>query len=427
MNRLENTDMNKLSGLLNRLRSTSKPTEKLGIMKEYDSDLFKNILKYTFDSFTMFNVKLKPSDIKSVGTYDLSEKQDEMNAVVRYCINSKSHKQNKTKVVELLNTLDEGSQELLIGMLNKNWKVGASDKAVDLLYPNLLRKFSVQLANKYERNHKPHKREQWIASYKLDGLRCVGLRFEDGWKMFSRTGKEFTTVDYIKPELEKIYEERGWTFFDGELYKHGLQFEDIQGPVMSSVNKQTVNVEYHVFVVGSAEGFLNQITPKEHVFVVNGREDEYKWIRFVRSYNLYEKDIELFLEEAFDNGYEGIMLRNPEYLYDYRRSNHLLKLKSKETDNTGEEISDCVVIGIEYNDSFPVIEDGEVNYRRLINRLIVEQENGVECKVGSGFTIDFRCKPEGDILGKKVEVQHQGFGNNGRMRFPRLKRVREDL
>jgi hypothetical protein len=58
------------------------------------------------------------------------------------------------------------------------------------------------------------------------------------------------------------------------------------------------------------------------------------------------------------------------------------------------------------------------------------QENGVECKVGSGFDLEFRriyTENPKELLGKTVEVKHQQWGNNGRMRFPRLYRVREDL
>lgn len=417
-----------IGNILNELRETSKSSVKIEILKKYDSDLLKEILYYTFDSMTKFNVNINKSDIPSPGDKDLSEVQEQMVSTLRYCINSMSSKKNKIHVSEFLSTINESSQELFVGILNKKWKVGVSDATVNEAFPGLIQSFSVQLANKYDRENKTHRVGQWIVSNKLDGLRCVALRIGDGWKLYSRTGKEFTTVDYIKPSLEKLHILHGWSFFDGELYRHGLKFEDIQGQVMSTVNKQTVDVEYHVFVVGNAEAFLRQYHATKHITVfMDSCSKLADHIVFVGNKLIDSSAIESELESAFEQGYEGIMLRNPACLYDYKRSNNLLKLKSKIDDSFGEEVSDCVVIGLEYNDAFPVIEDGIVKYKRLINRMIVLQENGVECKVGSGFDLSFRHTTNDTIIGKIVEVQHQGYGTNDRMRFPRYKRTREDL
>lgn len=414
--------------MLEELRGTSKSSIKKDILKKYNSSLLKDILYYTFDSMIKFNVKIKDSDIPVPGTMDLSEVIEKMEAVLRYCVNSMSSKKNKAYATELLSLLNRGSQELFVGILNKNLKVGVSDATVNEIYPGLIRSFSVQLANKYDRNDNKHKAEKWIVSNKLDGLRCVALRLSDGWKLYSRTGKEFTTVGYLKSSLETLYEKYNWSFFDGELYRHGLKFEEIQGQVMSVVNKQTVDVEYHVFVVGNSEAFLKQEDPNNHVNVlIDNIPGAVNNIVFVNNILIDSSDIEAKLEEAFEAGYEGIMLRNPEYPYDYKRSNNLLKLKSRIDDSIGEEVSDCVVVGLEYNETFPVIEDGVLLYKRLINRMIVQQSNGILCKVGSGFDLAFRHNTDNTIIGKVVEIQHQGYGSNDRMRFPRYKRTREDL
>ena len=58
------------------------------------------------------------------------------------------------------------------------------------------------------------------------------------------------------------------------------------------------------------------------------------------------------------------------------------------------------------------------------------QKNGVEGKVGSGYSLDFRRKytdSPWELIGMPVEIKHQGWGANGRMRFARLWRIRKDL
>lgn len=422
----------RLENLLEELRATSKPSEKIDTLMKYKSKLLVGIIKATYDPFILFNVKIDISEVIAPGDYDISELEDEFNAVIRFCTNSASPKQNKEMIMVLVQKLNKGSQDLLIGTLNKNWRVGISSKSIIKLFPGLLKRFNVQLSNKYKKGHKPHVLPKWILSYKLDGLRCVALRDSNGWSMYSRTGKEFLTVEHLKPQLENLYINHGWTFFDGELYKHGLPFEEIQGPIMAFTKGQVENMDYHIFVAGDAEKFLLNIEPNHVDPVVEFEHPDAPNIYFVTKGEIKESDIYKSLEEAFDQGYEGIMLRDPSHLYDYKRSNTLLKLKSTDDEDNqqGETISDCIVIDIEYNDKFPVINDGVLTYKRLLNKLWVLQDNGVKCKVGSGYTLDFRnayTDNPFDLIGKVVEIQHQNWGSNGRMRFPRLIKVREDL
>ena len=431
--------------LLDELRGTSKPSEKQAVLNRYDSDELRDMLRFTYDPFILFNVKIKPVDVPAPANHDLGEIFDEAHSVFRFCENSKSAKQNREMVMSFLENLNYGSQELFVGILNKNWKVGISRKSVLKTYPGLFRQFNVQLANTYDVDTAGHQLENYILSYKLDGLRCVALRessdkhYDKGkWILYSRKGKEFLTANHVKAQLENLYEKRGWTFFDGELYKHGLPFEAIQGPLMAFTKGQVPEIEYHVFVAGQADKFLAGEEPNHVVPLAKGAEEQdAPGIVFVNIGLITQDQIESSVEEAFENGYEGIMLRDPNNLYDYKRSNALLKLKRRlnydiPDDQVGQEeqLSDCIVTSVEYNDTFPVIEDGCLHTERLINRIWVQQEDGTLCKVGSGYNLDFRryyTERPWELVGKWVEILHQGYGSNGRMRFPRFIRVREDL
>lgn len=430
-----------LSNLLEDIRATSKPVEKQEILNGYDCAELKELVEATYNPFKLFNVSIKPKDVPTPGEESITKLFDKVRSVLRFCENSKSNKQNREMTVALLEMLNRGSQELLVGVLNKNWKVGLGTKTILKVYPGIVNQFLVQLANTYDRDNEKHTIiPRWILSNKLDGMRCVALRessdeyYDKGkWTLYSRKGKEFVTVEHLKPELEAAYKLYGYSFFDGELYKHGLEFEEIQGPVMAHTQGQVPYMEYHIFIAGNAEKFLNQEDPN-HVDPLGGGKEHYApHLEFVSNGWCSSHEIEEKLEEAFEQGYEGIMLRDPDHLYDYKRSNALLKLKSsfdeEETDE-GEQISDCVVESIEYNEFFPVIEDGKLHTERLLNKIWVIQPDGVRCKVGSGYNLDFRrkyTKNPLDLVGKPVEIKHQGWGKKGRMRFSRLHREREDL
>lgn len=426
----------RLENFISDLRGTSKPFEKQDILKRYESELLLFLLKAAHDPFILFHVNVKKSDVPVPGSMDLIDLPEETKGLLFFCSQSNSNKQNREKVVEFLEKLNAGSQELLMGTLNKNWKSGLGVRNILKVYPKSISCFDVQLANTFDREKDYPEIPFWIWSYKLDGLRCIALRessdenYDKGkWTLYSRKGKEFLTVEHLKPQLESLYEQTGFTFFDGELYKHGLPFEEIQGPVMAFTQGQVEEMEYHIFIGGQKDNFLAGENEDEFTPLFEEESPDLSNIYFVNKETISRVEIEEKLEEAFASGYEGIMLRDPNRPYDYKRSNAILKLKQSLNDVSGEIITDCVVDDIEYDD-FPVIENGEMRSEYLLVRLWVVQPDGVRCKVGSGYSLDFRrhyTKYPEQLVGKTVEVKHQLFGKQGRMRFPRLYRVREDI
>ena len=424
-----------LSKLLSDLRSTSKPKEKKGILLSYDSWFLRHLIRMTYDPFEMFHVKFKKKEVPIPGDLDITQLAQDVVLLLDFCIGSKSPKQNREQALNLLVQLDEGSQELLLGILNKNWKVGLGVKSILKAYPDIVPVFTVQLANKYGDYiaKKSHVEQQWYRTFKLDGVRCIALRgwerYNKQWSFISRQGHPFHTVDHLTVQLEEAYRRTGVTVWDGELYKHGLEFEEVQSLVTGFTKGTAYDIELHAFTGGQADDFLSQqsndiVIAKPHMF--EGLDK----LEAVDCKLIEEADVYKELETAFDLGYEGIMLRSVAKLYDFKRSDALIKLKKDKSDNSQEELSDTLVVDVEFKDDFPVIADGKLYYKRYINKLIVDQKDGTLCKVGSGFNLSFRDiyteTPE-LIIGKVVEVEHQGYGKQGRMRFPRFKRIREDL
>jgi len=424
------------------LRSVSKPKDKQEILKNNDCEFLRYLLKAAYEPFEVYHIKLKSKEIPEPGKFTIEEPfvRESIVNVIEYCKCSNSNKQNRERVLPILEDLTEATQVLLLGTLHKNWKAGISTKLINKTFPGLITEFSVQLANSYlkvikKKTYKPKKR--WC-SYKLDGVRCVFLRIIEGynyntgkWYAFSRQGKEFLTVDHIKSQLELLWEAHGSDFWDGELYIPEEPFESIQSKVTSFTTGTSYDLEYRAFICGDQAAFLNQIVHFPYK-IVEDFHTNFKGITHIKAekqWLIEEEEIQDELEKAFDLGYEGIMLRDPDKLYDFKRSDALLKLKESPSDQSQEQIADCLVVDYEI-DSFAVIENEHTVYKNLLVKLFVEQKNGKICKVGSGFSLAFRYKytknPE-LLLNKVIEVKFQGYGSKGLMRFPRLYRIREDL
>jgi ATP-dependent DNA ligase len=416
-----------VENILSDLRSSSSIKDKEAVLKKYDSNFLRALIVYAYDPFKQFTVSIKEKEIPEPGTKIIHEMWYEIEEMFYFCEHSKSNKQNRELVIKVLESLNQRSQELIVNTLNKNWKAGVSVKTLLKVFPDIVSQFNVQLSNTFKADK--HDCSGWAWSYKLDGLRCVALREKDGtWSLNSRQGKRFLTVEHLKPQLENLYQQSGHSFFDGELYKHGLKFEQIQGTVMGFTKGQATDMDYHIFVAGNAEIFLSGADVNSFSILYEGVGDQDN-LSFVTKGKVESNEhIGPLMDEAFENGYEGIMLRDPKKPYDYKRSDALLK--HKENEGEGEIISDCIVTRLE-SDKFPVIsEEGEMYYDYMIVRMFVQQEDGLECKVGSGFDMDFRRyyhQRPWELVGKTVEVKHQQWGSNGRMRFPRLYKVREDL
>ena len=195
------------------------------------------------------------------------------------------------------------------------------------------------------------------------------------------------------------------------------------------------DIEYHIFIAGKAEDFLSQkINSLVMPHMLNGAEvfEEVSNVKIVDFQLIVEEQIEDILNNMFEGGYEGLMLREPHVLYDFKRSDALLKIKESTVidENEQEVFSDCYVYSIEYRDDFPVIENGTIVFKKFLNKVWVLQEDGTECKVGSGYDLKFReyyTKHPEELLNQVVEIRHQKYGNKGRMRFPKFHRIRYDI
>lgn len=102
------------------------------------------------------------------------------------------------------------------------------------------------------------------------------------------------------------------------------------------------------------------------------------------------------------------MLRDPDGLYERKRSKTLLKVK---TYFDGE----AEVVGY---------EDGVGRCLNTTGALKVKTQDGVSFCVGSGMTNEMRNKPP--AIGAIVSYKYYGITKDGKPRFPIFLRVRED-
>lgn len=149
---------------------------------------------------------------------------------------------------------------------------------------------------------------------KLDGVRALVKKENNEWIFRSREGRIHPALPHLKDKLESMVLPPN-SRFDGELYSHGRAFEEIVSMVKNKAHPERTQLEYQIFDITGTD--LPYIKRREMI-------KEPLPGRLV--YNADE--VQVLFGEITAEGYEGLMLRDPESLYQSRRTRSLLKYKA---------------------------------------------------------------------------------------------------
>lgn len=244
------------------------------------------------------------------------------------------------------------------------------------------KQFEVTLAKEFKARKKFIKFPQF-ASAKLDGFRC----YICAKGMFSRTHHEILSCPHVFEELKPYFIANPNAIIDGELYSHELRddFNQVASLISRTKNitkeflaKTKSIIKFHAFDFAerntkipykdrNKHTKLNQCCHHLYPLQINNITLKYSLGVTQFEVNSFE-EVEAYLDDAIENGFEGIMLRNPEMIYDEGRSSNLIKYKR-------------------FQDSeYKIVQilDGRGNHAGQAAQIICEDENGVQFSVGMG-------------------------------------------
>lgn len=263
---------------------------------------------------------------------------------------------------------------------------------------------------------------------KLDGIRCLW----DGHSLWSRTGKPIVSVPGIVDVLQSNF---SGVPLDGELYSHGLSFQEIISPTRRTKNlNDDPRILYHVYDYPVAniefkkrwEILLD--TFSTHIF------DRVKLVE-TRIVPATTDPLDIFTSL----GYEGTMVRTLTGYYRFgKRSNDLLKIKSFHD-------AEFEIIDMEELCSYEKIivpegtpgskryadgtwyKDGTATPQNTLGAFVLRTKDGKVFQSGSGLdnaqrALYWREKP----IGKLATIKYQCFSDTGVPRFPIFKCIRSE-
>ena len=253
----------------------------------------------------------------------------------------------------------------------------------------------IQLATKF---HDDITIENYWVSEKLDGVRG----YWDGEFLISKKGNRFATPKWFTLNFPK-------TKLDGELWIGRNKFELVSGIVRTkSGNEQDwKQVSFMIFdLPNSSANFTDRLKIMKQL-VNKSASPHLKMIKQEKFTS--HKALQLKLDQVINAGGEGLMLHHVNAFYQVKRSQDLMKLKRFDD-------AEAIVIGY---------SSGKGKHIGKMGALLVETKEGVQFKIGSGFSDAVRADPP--KIGDRITFKYTGKTKSGVPRFASYLRIRNEI
>ena len=422
--------MTELKIFIDKMRATSSSLEKIAIIKE-QSEWIHSVLEYTYNPYKQYYVTSKTCK-KNSGKFkynthkDIFSLLDDLTNRV-YTGHDAIHQINGF----IMATCDSVKlEDIIYKIIDKDLDIRVGAAIINKAVPGLIPTFKVALAQNYE--GKCDWNDRWWVSRKLDGVRCLAITDENGkCKLYSRMGKEFTTLDKVKEAIEATGIIN--SVFDGEICLVDEDGNEDFQSVMKQLRRKDHQIANPAFMIFDmltksefeAEKSDRKLYPRLIILKqwLKGRFIDESILRFTHQTLITSQDhFEYWNDIENKDSWEGLMLRK-DVGYEGKRTKNLVKVKSFHD-------AEYEVLGWDI-DQHEVVREGKSESMTMLSQVWIEHK-GHMVKVGSGFTQEQRLEyMDGSIVGKTITVQYFEETKNDKggisLRFPTVKIIHGDI
>ena len=422
--------MTELKIFIDKMRATSSSLEKIAIIKE-QSEWIHSVLEYTYNPYKQYYVTSKTCK-KNSGKFKYNTHKDIFSLLDGltnrvYTGHDAIHQINGF----IMATCDSVKlEDIIYKIIDKDLDIRVGASIINKAVPGLIPTFKVALAQNYE--GKCDWNDRWWVSRKLDGVRCLAITDENGkCKLYSRMGKEFTTLDKVKEAIEATGIIN--SVFDGEICLVDEDGNEDFQSVMKQLRRKDHQIANPAFMIFDmltksefeAEKSDRKLYPRLIILKqwLKGRFIDESILRFTHQTLITSQDhFEYWNDIENKDSWEGLMLRK-DVGYEGKRTKNLVKVKSFHD-------AEYEVLGWDV-DNHEVVRDGKSESMTMLSQVWIEHKGHI-VKVGSGFTQEQRLEyMDGSIVGKTITVQYFEETKNDKggisLRFPTVKIIHGDI
>lgn len=417
--------MEKVIEIFKQIQKTSSTNDKKVIITaNKENELFKKCLKFLLDGNIVTGMSSRKISKKvPKSNYTLPTFED----VMKYLEQNNTGTDVDIAMIQSFLNEHEENREFFEQMITKKFRLGADTKVINACIPGLIPTWDIQQAYPLSEKNEPKDGDWFALSQKLNG---INASFYKG-KLISRQGKEFTGLQHIIDDIEKLPKHDDF-FFNGELIRKNIDnlpddenFQIGTGIINSdSMDKSCIGFKiYEVLPIEEFEKGESKLTYKDRrhnvlnplsVAISRANLKNIEVVPLV--YEGTDKSkIQELLDKANSDGWEGLML-NKDTKWQNKRNNGILKVKSF-------KFADILCTDV---------LEGDGKYKGTLG-LIKCNYKGYDLGVGSGFTDEQRnyyWNHKEEIIGKIVQIKYKGETKNKQgslsVQFPIFQTVRFD-
>ncbi len=405
--------------ILEQLSATTKRTEKEKILKsEVNNELLKRVFQLAYTPTIQYNMKKIPEVMRQgvTPTEDFMMPLDQALEKIyqRLAVEQLRGKAAQDFVEHVLYEVSDDDYEVIRRVILKDLRTGCTGSTANKIWKKLIPEQPQMLASSYKENLVDAiLQKSAFAELKADGARCFAhIDSENNVTFTSRNGKQYTGLLKLTKELQSL-DCRNF-IIDGELVYAPKGLENVEdrstgNGIVNKASKGTITAQEQSHIVFQ----VWDIIPEAVYFgVSNELNMPYRLRKQVLADTVaYAESIEPVpwemvstKEEAsasynryIEMGLEGIILKDPEALWEDKRSKSLVKYK---------EVHDGDLEVIE------VIE-GEKKNKGKAGALLLRSSCGMLItKVGSGFSDKDREEiwaRRDEVVGMIVEINYNAI------------------
>jgi ATP-dependent DNA ligase len=239
----------------------------------------------------------------------------------------------------------------------------------------------------------------YIVQPKYDGVRCRAVPIAGAHSEGCLLLSSEENIIYSVPHLNQIIGGLGIRAeLDGELYCHGMSFEDILSITSRTVNLHSDRgkIQFHCFDVVNKEPQMKRSLIIENL---RGLNPHIAVAPFWLCSTL--DDVKETYDRVIKLGYEGIIVRNSMGPYEYKRSLWVMKFKPKKQDT-------YKIVGWKEEVSINGTPKGR------IGSIVMASQSGDEFAVSAGLDDDKKARLwniREELAGKDAIVHYQHLTN----------------
>jgi DNA ligase 1 len=261
--------------------------------------------------------------------------------------------------------------------------------------------------------------ERIVVQPKLNGLRCRAIIKPTEIQLLSSQANPFDIV-HISDQLRTLanivpMETLNQITLDGELYKHGMPFQEISSRVRRQLTRHEDQSSLTYTIFDRIDPLHDQMKRIDFVAYLRNiiLDNSLHALHILPTFIVHnEAELATYYQMFLDDNYEGIILRRATGMYEEKKSQFLMKLKPR------KQVEANVIGTVEERDKYG-------HPKGTLGAFMCELDNGVRFHVGSGLNANQRSKWWGQTtdLPNRILVFYQELSTDGVPIFPIFKEV----